>query len=181
VTDQHPRNELPDDSFKGMELLEGVEGEGIDEEGSVLPRRPVDDTVDMDITPMIDVVFLLLIFFIVSSNPDQQTAVELPRAHYGSGVSEMNSVVITVAEQPNNKPAEVYLADGKKGSPLPNNPDQQETAIIAYVNDGVFNLGKANVILKAERGVKYKDVSRVGAAAGSVEGVQLYLAVFEKK
>ena len=181
MTDQHPRNESPDDSLVGIDPLEGVGGEGADEEGSVLPRRPVQDTADLDITPMIDIVFLLLVFFIVSSIPDQQTAVELPRAHYGRGVSEMDSVIITVAERSGDRSADVYLADGKKGRPLPDDEDKQEEAIVAYVNNGILNEGKDNVILKAERGVKYKDVSRVGAAAGSVEGVQLHLAVLEKK
>ena len=34
------------------------------DDAPVIPRRPMKDTADMDITPMIDIVFLLLIFFL---------------------------------------------------------------------------------------------------------------------
>ena len=44
-----------------------------------MPRRPKMD-VDMDITPMIDVTFLLLIFFLVASRVAQDTEVTLPAA-----------------------------------------------------------------------------------------------------
>ena len=80
-------------------------------------------------TPMIDCVFLLLIFFTVTSRPDQATSVELPPARYGKGVSLQDSVIITVASREGNRPAAVYLADGTIGSPLPENPKEMEAAV----------------------------------------------------
>jgi hypothetical protein len=45
------------------------------EEAILHPRRQVQPEEELDITPMIDVTFLLLIFFLVASIPDAQTSV----------------------------------------------------------------------------------------------------------
>ena len=44
-------------------------------------RRRGSEEPKMDITPMIDVTFLLLIFFIVASRLDTQMVVDLAKAH----------------------------------------------------------------------------------------------------
>ena len=64
-----------------------------------MPRKKLED-VEMDITPMIDITFLLLIFFLVCSTPDQDTAIEMAKARYGRGVGERNSVIITISSSP---------------------------------------------------------------------------------
>ena len=143
--------------------------------GPVIAHRPLKETADLDITPMIDITFLLLIFFLVASTCDVQTAVELPPARYGKGISERTSVIITVAERGGPGPAQVYLADGKSGAPLPDDPAAQEEQIIAAVRDS----DKSNVLVKAEKGLLHREVSRVAAAVGQVEGIKLHLAVFE--
>ncbi len=144
-----------------------------EEAGPVLKRRPVRDTAEMDITPMIDITFLLLIFFLVASIPDASSAVQLPPARHGQVVNPRTSVILTVAE-----PAVVYLADGKTGSPLPADPKIQSALVTQAVREGVAE-GKSTVLIKAERGVKHRVVSRVAAAAGQVEGIHLHLAVLE--
>ena len=147
-----------------------------------LARRPMKDTADLDITPMIDCVFLLLIFFLVSSTPDQNTAIELPPARHGGGVSMQSSVIITVSEREGDLPAEVYLADGTKGAPLPDDPKQQEAAIVEAVTAGFMSGEKSSVLIKASRKVKHKYVSQVAIAVGKaeVEDAKLHIAVFEK-
>ena len=154
--------------------------EPLDEEeaGPVLPRRPVSDTAEMDITPMIDITFLLLIFFLVCSTANVQSAVELPPARHGTGVSDRTSVVLTVAERGGPGPALVYLADGKKGKPLPEDEDLRAAEITQAVEQGMQE-GKSTVLVKAEKGVKHGDVWRVETAVGQVEGVRLYVAVLE--
>jgi len=149
-----------------------------EEQGPVLPRRPIADTAEMDITPMIDIVFLLLIFFLVCSTTNVQTAVELPPARHGTGVSDRTSTVITVADRGAPGPALVYLADGKKGKPLPDDEDAQEAQISEAVERGMLQ-GKSTVLVKAEKGVKHGDTWRVYTAAGRVEGIKLHVAVLE--
>ena len=144
----------------------------------VLPRRKMDDSDEMDITPMIDVTFLLLIYFIVASVPDSATAVALPPARFGVSVSEKYSVILTIGEGGRGA-APVYLADGRiAAAQLSENPEKQVDEIRKAVQDGM-NEDKPNVLIKAERGVAHREVARVAAAASQVPGIQLHLAVLE--
>jgi len=157
--------------------VEGVGG--VEEPIQVAPRKRED--AEMDITPMIDITFLLLIFFLVASRLDQNESVELPPARHGGGVSQQTAVIFTVAKGGENQPAKVFLGDGTGGDRLPDEPETQKKAIASAVEEG-FNQGKVAVLVKAERKVKHKDVSRVSEAVGSaeVEDVHLHIAVFEQ-
>ena len=61
-------------------------------------RKTIREDAELDITPMIDVVFLLLAFFVVVSKMDPTTAVDLPKAQYGFAVPEKNCVVFVVTQ-----------------------------------------------------------------------------------
>lgn len=159
-----------------------------DEEPIVL-RRKIPEDADMDITPMIDITFLLLIYFLVASHLDTDTAVELPPARYGTVVAAKESVIVTVANGTDNGAA-IYLADGKIDAGLVrvSDPRKQEEEIAAYVRMGLRGelpggeAPKKYVLLKAERGVKHREVARVAAAVGTVEEeVQLFVAVLEEQ
>ena len=149
--------------------------------GPVLKRRPIRDTADMDITPLIDVTFLLLIFFLVCSTLGQQAAVELPPARHGTAVGPQSSVIITVTDNGPKRPPTVYLepmTEDDVRQELPASEQEQEDDIVAHVNKGK-GLDRPTVLIKAEKGVKHGEVSRVAAAAAQVEGIELHLAVFE--
>jgi biopolymer transport protein ExbD len=149
---------------------------------SFLPnRKPADGgDFDMDITPMIDITFLLLIFFLVCSIPDPQTAIELPKARYGEGVGEKNSVIITLGDEGIDS-APIYLADGKIGQPIEGTLDQQALLIRAAIEKGKYDqeMPKENVLIKADRNVAHRDVARVIKSASKVEGMKIHLAVME--
>ena len=143
----------------------------------LIRRRNRDDDIEMDITPMIDITFLLLIFFIVSSNLDPQSRFELAQARHGKGVSANESVVITISAE-SADPAPVYLADGLAGDSLPSDPDEQSELIREAVEKGRQN-AKENVLIKADRNVAHRDVARVIKAVSRVEGAKIHLAVLE--
>lgn len=149
-----------------------------EDEERVTFRRPARETPEMDITPLIDMTFLLLIFFLVCTTAALEGAVELPPARYGTAVGPADAVVITIADRPKAKLPAVYLADGKRGSPLPDSVDAQEEAIVRAVEEGVAR-GKSLVLIKAERTVKEGEVVRVAMAASRVPGVRLHIAVME--
>lgn len=65
-----------------------------------------------DITPMIDMTFLLLIFFMVTSTMKPEGALQIPSARNGIGVSADEAVVLSIFDD-DGTPG-VYLADGKK-------------------------------------------------------------------
>jgi biopolymer transport protein ExbD len=61
-----------------------------------------DDDVAINLTPMIDVVFLLLIFFMVATtflDPEREIEIDLPQAESGATVEkELEEIVINVHE-----------------------------------------------------------------------------------
>jgi len=158
-----------------------------EDEGPVIQRRPVADTSEMDITPLIDITFLLLIFFLVSSTLASQS-VELPPARSGQGVSERTAVIFTVDQPDESEPAEVFMDDGISAKKLSDDPAEQDREIAQAVERAYDSgQGKSKVLIRAAKRVLYREVSRVRAAAGSAKdanGVPLnlpqYLAVFDK-
>lgn len=139
-------------------------------------RKAFVDQTEMDITPMIDCTFLLLIFFIVCSRPDVQEAITLARAHHGVAIGAKRATIITIAESGRETPP-VYLADGKfADKQLPEDLEQQAVRIQQAVQEAVDD-GKTDVLIKAEKGVSHRDVARVTAAASRVEGIRVFFGV----
>ena len=66
-----------------------------DEDDFAIPKKKRPEE-EMDITPMIDVTFLLLIFFVVCSTMDPVKIGDIPDAENGSPVSAKESAVIYV-------------------------------------------------------------------------------------
>jgi biopolymer transport protein ExbD len=136
------------------------------------------EDIEMDITPMIDMTFLLLIFFLVSSTPDQQTAIDLPPAEHGVGVSQLHSVIFTIAEGGVNV-APVFAADGRvPGTELPEEPEARRRRVQELVEQG-FREDKTNVVIKGDKNVAHRDVAELVKAASQVAGMQIHLAVLE--
>lgn len=144
----------------------------------LLERSQIVEDAEMDITPMIDCVFLLLIFFIVCSVMDKQSPIELAKARHGKAVGERESIIISVGAGGIDE-APVYLADGTDGDPLSGTEDQQREAIRAAIEKERQEEGKNDVMIKADRNVAHRDVARVIKAVSKVEGVNIHLAVFE--
>ena len=149
-----------------------------DDQPIQLPKRPLQEA-DMDITPMIDITFLLLIFFLVASRIDADTQVSLPPARHGTAVATKNSVILTVTNGADGR-AKIYKSDGADPTQrlTSADPADQEAEIVDFVQAAMDD-GKENVLVKAEKDVKHREVSRVAKAIGLVEGVKLFVAVLE--
>ncbi len=146
------------------------------EEEFLTPRAPdLDD--EWDITPMIDIVFLLLIFFLVSSKMTAEQAVDLPKARHGGVVAGKESVII-VLRRGSGDVADVRRGDG---TPFSLDLDQQNSEIADYVQQGI-DAGKKHVIIRAEGSVRHGEVGRVsGAISESLEeGAAINIAVMEQ-
>lgn len=148
------------------------------EDSPVSVRGRATEDFEMDITPMIDITFLLLIFFLVCSTPDESTSIELAKARYGKGISERDSIIITISDETSD-PAPVYLADGRSGDPLTDNLDEQSELIAEAVELARREQDKENVIIKADRNVAHREVARVIKAVSRVPGAKIFLAVLE--
>jgi biopolymer transport protein ExbD len=149
----------------------------------LVPKQSLEDT-EMDITPMIDITFLLLIFFIVSSKMDPSANVPLPPAQTGTAIAVNNSIIITMGPgATDDAPAQAYRGDGIVPENTFTSGDiaAQEEEITAYVEDMLAENPEMNIVLiKASRGIKHRDVARVQTAVSKPAGIeQIYIAVME--
>jgi len=139
----------------------------------IKPRKQLEDT-EMDITPMIDITFLLLIFFLVASKMDESTAVALPPAKIGMNIPVKESVIISVVKGKGDGAAAVYKGDGVKAGREIDYSDVEtlEKGIIEYVEqEASENPNKKWVLIKGAKGVKYKHINEVAKAAAAVEQI----------
>ncbi|MDA0832623.1 MAG: biopolymer transporter ExbD [Planctomycetota bacterium] len=140
----------------------------IDDGFAPTPREP--DEADIDITPMIDCVFQLLIFFMVTSTMQSTPDLDVPTANYGTGVETESALILTILA---GDPPRIIQGDGEG---------------IEVTIDGVSKLVSDNmqkqqnhVIIKAERQVAHGFVQSVARAVIEVEGAQFYIGVNEEK
>jgi biopolymer transport protein ExbD len=143
-------------------------------------RRPAEEA-EMDITPMIDCTFLLLVFFLVTSRMNAEAPIELPPARHGGAVVMKESIVITVAKGAEGE-ALIYMGDTTSSDQLLKgaNPVEQEENLARYVEQQAnTSPPKRFVLIKGAKGVKHRDVARVARAAENAEVEQLYVAVLE--
>jgi biopolymer transport protein ExbD len=148
-------------------------------------KRAQTETAEMDITPMIDCTFLLLIFFILTSKMDASKLLELPPAKYGAAAVEKNCVIIVVTKGEGGA-GKVYLSDMPDESKLVRgSPEDQEKAVMDYITQEIrANPHKKEVIIKASMGVKHREVARVTKAAARIEDVnveQLYVGIMQQQ
>ena len=129
---------------------------------------------DLDITPMIDITFLLLIYFLVASVPDHNASQELPRARYGVGVSKTDSLVLNVRDGGSGT-APVTIED--VAGEMSDLAEKQNDEIEKAVRDS----SKTNVIIRADRNVAHREVARIASAASRVDGISIHFAVLEQE
>jgi biopolymer transport protein ExbD len=133
---------------------------------------PVDDEIDF--TPMVDIVFLLLIFFMVGTKISRSPKVDLPESFNGKNVVEKDFVVVAVRKASEDT-AEVTRMDGTAFS---SDAEQQEAEIAEYVERELTS-EKSQVLVKAAGDVRYGEVERVRQAVAGVleEGQSVHIAV----
>ena len=140
--------------------------------GSLGGRRKLPEG-DLDITPMIDVTFLLLIFFMVSSTMQGKPDIDVPVAVHSIGIDAAGAAVVTImAPLSSAESPKIILGDirGDEG-------DLND--VKRYVEDQVKE-GRRKVVVKAEGDVPHGLVEEVAKQIKSVEGVELFMGVGDK-
>ena len=134
------------------------------DEDFVLPRKSrVDD--EMDITPMIDITFLLLIFFIVCSTMDPTKIGGIPEAENGLAISAKNSAVIFI--QPGS--GDNVVLTTPDGTEFSSDENEQATEIIEYITSELeksLGASKQHVMLFGDAEVKVGQVTRIQKIIG---------------
>lgn len=142
----------------------------IDKSGHVefhLPQEDGDDEVPM--APMIDMVFLLLIFFMVASNLNQMEKVEIdvPVAENAKVAKDMQSRrTITVKNG-----GQIYLG---------NRPSELEEVGPA-IRDHLKKVPGLKIFLRADKSVEFAQVRDVMKACAEAGAAEIIFATYEKE
>jgi biopolymer transport protein ExbD len=131
----------------------------------------------LDMTAMVDVMFQLMTFLLLTYQVSIEPEVEVPVAQTGQNVDEADSVLLIVAP-PLEAGGQARVYDSPELDPtrLLDHPD----SIKAAVEHGLA-AGKRSVVIAADGEVPWGEVQRVAGIAGEVEGVTLHIGVEEPK
>jgi biopolymer transport protein ExbD len=110
--------------------------------------------IKIDMTPMVDVAFLLLIFFMTTTSfkPPEQVSVALPGSKSEIHVPETKTIILTV-----NKNGETYISD----EDLSKTNLVGKEDLVAAINTWRAKNPAAVVVLKGDRDGKYGDMADV--------------------
>ena len=146
-----------------------------DPDGAFLRKRSENDA-DLDITPMIDVTFLLLIFFMVTSTMQAEQALDVPVADHGLGI-EANSALLVIIRQ--GEPPLIELPEAG----VRDIDDPESSEITSYVETRVKD-NRLQVIIKAARQGPHGCVQTVTRQVNNVlqeyDGASFSIAVEDK-
>lgn len=143
------------------------------------PREPVvtalaplaeveeEDDSPIELAPMIDVTFQLLIFFMLTANIATQAALNVPKAKMGEGVSTDNKIIVCVS-----KDAAIYMNDNEKDVvSLAELPDRLKRA--------AADRGAVDLIIKADGDVHSGLVTKIMSIASGANVGQIRIGVRE--
>ncbi len=125
----------------------------------------------LDITPMIDVTFLLLIFFMVTSTMQASVDLDVPVAKHGVGIEKRGATIITI--KANDGSPIIFLGDGK-------GREATVDEVTEYVKKGMKDKKNMQAIIKADREVLHGFVQRVARRVVDVEGITFAIGVEDK-
>lgn len=157
-----------------------------EESGLTLPKRKRNpDDGELDITPMIDITFLLLAFFVVASKMDPQAAIELPKASFGESVPEKAAVTLLVTLDETGEGFTIYKGKNENNPVTATDPEEIEDEIASFVQDTLgANPEKTAILIKAAGEVKTGTVEMVRkGVAGSEMAAErkVYVGVKEEQ
>jgi biopolymer transport protein ExbD len=121
---------------------------------------------ELDITPMIDVTFLLLIFFMVTSTM-QEPDLDVPSAAHGQGIDARGGIVVQIKE--GTPPA--LVIDGQ-GVALDEVRGRVEEAVREH---------RPEVIIRADGQIPYGFVQQIARIVTEVEGAEFSIGVRDKE
>lgn len=125
-------------------------------------------SAELDITPMIDVTFLLLIFFMVTSTMRPTSELQLPIAKHGVGVPADDAVIVQI------------LSPGVAGGGDPEVLLDKSPVTLEELEQRVqesYDANRSEVIIQADRDTPHRAVLQVMNAIKSVDGVKFHVGV----
>ena len=130
--------------------------------------------IHIDMTPMVDVAFLLLIFFMTTTQfkAPEQVAVELPKSRSEIHVPETGTIILTV-----NRTGQVFISSEKATDTQELAPDNVVEAIVAWRgrNPGAI------VVLKADKDADFGVIADLMDALAQAKTMRFNLMTDLKK
>ena len=146
--------------------------------GELISRPPDQETPEFDITAMVDLVFLMNLYFLVTFLSVVMNKLALPTADNVSPLNTDTAVIISLARSLDGESVTVYLGDDEEAEPINGDADQEER-VKAAIEEGVA-AGKTAVLLKAESKVRLGDMHRISSLV-SGHDLKLHVAVLERE
>jgi biopolymer transport protein ExbD len=151
---------------------------GLSDEEGFLPPRGEYEPPEFDITAMVDLVFMMNLYFLVVFATVTVGQLNLPMAKHVAPLDAESAVIFTLTRTLDGKSVNVYIGESDKGEPIVE-AAQQEKLIQDAVEQGK-GAGKTEVLLKAEKKVRLADLFRIATAA-TTEGMKLHVGVLERE
>lgn len=135
-------------------------------------RKQQPDEMDLDITPMIDVTFLLLIFFMVASTMQPGPNLKEPAAKHGDGVDSRFAITFFVSAT--GRPGDVpVITDENK---VPYTLEQLEARL-----KEAMKAGKQKFIVRADGRTPAGFLDKVLLAVRDIPDVEIRVGVRERR
>ena len=152
---------------------------GQGDDAPLLGRSSGHGEAKFDITAMIDLVFMMNIYFLVTMVTAALEDINLPTAKHCAPADRDLSVIVSILENPDGGAGLVFVGDEPSGEPLRELTDQ-ERRVRAAVEEGVKEK-KTTFLIRAERNVRLREIARIGGWAASAPGLEFKLAVIEQE
>src|SRR5258708_20489014 len=108
------------------------------EDNPLVKRGPMHDEAKFDITAMIDLVFMMNIFFLVTTVTAALAEIDLPAARHCVPADRDTSVVFTIMAGPDRGPGQLSIDEGPPGLSL-SHIDVHEPKILDAVAAGALS------------------------------------------
>ncbi len=134
-----------------------------------------EDSVEVNLTPLIDVVFLLLIFFMVSTTFDRHAKlkVSLPEASTKATQQQNDPLVLSIDAKGNYFLNEHQVVNQQLGT--------LKQAILKTLSEKNVNIKDVSLVLRADANTPHQSVVRAMDAASQLGLTKLSIATVETK
>ncbi len=134
-----------------------------------------EDSVEVNLTPLIDVVFLLLIFFMVSTTFDRHAKlkVSLPESSTKATQQQNDPLILSIDAKGNYFLNERQIVNQQLGT--------LKQAILKTLSEKNVNIEDVSLVLRADANTPHQSVVRAMDAASQLGLTKLSIATVETK
>ncbi len=143
----------------------------------LIARRSDEEPPEFDITAMVDLVFMMNIYFLVTFITVAMGEMNLPSADHASPLDADTAVIFSLTRSLDGESVTLFVGDGDESEPIEDHA-QQEQKVEAAIEEGIA-AKKSAVLLKAESKVRLADLFRISSLVAGHD-LKLHVAVLER-